>query len=144
MSQKHRQALILLVGLLYVYSVCPLLCTAFGQRFCPGSPQKFLNGDVKIRASCCSGSEADAADGESAPSESRKLCCSTNLELVLPDDRYNTSGSPELIGYVPVSILPISASSLILPRYRLEPLSDPLTSIFYLEFFLSRRGPPST
>jgi len=143
MLQRHRQVLILLVGLLYVYSVCPLLCSAFGQKFCHDGSQKVLHGTVEVQSSCCQSPKAGAA-GEAEPSsESGQLCCSTNLELVIPDDRHNTSELRELIGQSLVSILPISATSPVTPSESFQTLGVPLTSAFFPDHSLSHRGPPS-
>ena len=142
MLQRHRQVLILLVGLLYVYSVCPLLCSAFDQKFCPGGPQQVLSGNTEVRLSCCQSTKSGAADAAETPAESGKSCCSTNLELVLPDDRHNTSEFRELIGQPLVSILPISATLPITPRESVQTLRVPLISTFFLDHSLSRRGPP--
>lgn len=143
MLQRHRQVLILLVGLLYVYSVCPLLCSAFEQKFCHDGSQKVLPGTVEVQSSCCRSTKTGAADGAEIPSESGKLCCSTNLELVIPDDRHNTSEFRELIGRSLVSILPISATLPITPSESLQTLRIPLISTFFPDHSLSRRGPPS-
>ena len=143
MLQKHRQVLILLVGLLYVYSVCPLLCSAFEQKFCYSGPQEVLNGDTKVQSSCCRSSKADGAGETETPLESGKLCCSTNLELVIPEDRHNTSEFRELMGQSLVSILPISATLPITPLESFQTLHGPLISTFFPDHSLSRRGPPS-
>ena len=143
MLQKHRQVLILLVGLLYVYSVCPLLCSAFDQNFCPGGPQQALDGNTAVRLSCCQSTETGTADETEMPSESGKSCCSTDLALVLPSDRHNTSEFRELIGESLVSVVPISATLPITPRESLQTLRVPLISTFFPDSSLSRRGPPS-
>lgn len=143
MLQKHRQVLILLVGLLYVYSVCPLLCSAFEQKFCHGGPQQVLGGNIEARLSCCQNIETGAANAAETPSESSKSCCSTNLELVIPDDRHNTSEFRELIGQSLVSILPISATLPIISWESFQTLRVPLISTFFPDYSLSRRGPPS-
>ena len=143
MLQRHRQVLILLVGLLYVYSVCPLLCSAFEQKFCYSEPQEILDGDTKVRSSCCQSPKTDTADRAETPSESGPLCCSTNLELVLPEDRHNTSEFRELIGQLLVSILPISATLPITPSESFQMLRAPLISTFFPDYSLSYRGPPS-
>ena len=142
MLQRHRQVLILLVGLLYVYSICPLLCSAFDQKFCHGEPQQVLIGNTEVRLSCCQSPKASTADETKTPSESGKSCCSTDLALVIPDDRHNTSEFRELIGQSLVSILPISATSSVTPSESLQTLRVPLISTFFLDHSLSRRGPP--
>ncbi len=143
MLQRHRQVLILLVGLLYVYSVCPLLCSAFEQKFCYSGPQEVLNGNTKVQSSCCQSTKTGAASEAEMPSESGKLCCSTDLELVIPDDRHNTSEFRELIGQSLVSILPISTTSPIPSSESFQILRVPLISTFFPDYSLSRRGPPS-
>lgn len=142
MLQRHRQVLILLVGLLYVYSVCPLLCSAFEQKFCHDVSQEVLSKHSGIHSTCCQRTKTGAAGEAETPSESGELCCSTNLELVLPDDRHNTSEFRELIGQSLVSILPVSATSPITPRKSLQILRVPLISTFFPDHSLSRRGPP--
>ena len=143
MLQRHRQVLILLIGLLYVYSVCPLLCSAFEQKFCYSGPQEVLNGDPKVQSSCCRSSKAGRAGETETPLESGKLCCSTDLELVFPENRQNTSEFRELIGQSLVSILPISATLPITPPESFQTFRVPLTSTFFPDHSLSRRGPPS-
>ena len=143
MLQRHRQVLILIVGLLYVYSVCPLLCSAFEQKFCYSGPQEVLSGDIKVQSSCCQSTKTGAASEAEMPSESGKLCCSTDLELVIPDDRHNTSEFRELIGQSLVSILPISTTSPIPSSESFQILRVPLISTFFPDYSLSRRGPPS-
>ena len=143
MLQKHRQVLILLVGLLYVYSVCPLLCSAFDQKFCYSGPQEVLNGNTEVRSSCCQSSKAGASGETETPPESGKLCCSTNLELVIPEDRHNMSEFRELVGQSLVSTLPISATLPITPLESFQALHVPLISTFFPDHSLSRRGPPS-
>ena len=142
MLRRHQQVLILLIGLLYVYSVCPLLCSAFDQKFCYSEPQDVLNGATKVQSSCCQSPKTGAASEAEIPSESGKLCCSTDLELVIPDDRHNTSEFRELIGQPLVSILPISATSPFTPRESFQTLRVPLISTLFPDHSLSRRGPP--
>ena len=141
MFQKHRQVLILLVGLLYIYSVCPLLCAAFEQKFCDTVFQKALRGDTGTHLTCCQSTKTDTADGAESPSESGKSCCSKDLELVLPDDRYDAHESRELIQHALVSMLPISATS---PVAASESFKIPPTffSTLFPDHPLTRRGPP--
>ena len=143
MLQKHRQVLILLVGLLYVYSVCPLLCATVEQKFCKDGPQKTLNG-VTETYSCCQGTKTAAADKADTPSESGKSCCSSNLELVLPDDRHNTPEARELIGQSLVSMLPISTTLPVAPQESFEISSIFLAATLFPDHPLTRRGPPFT
>ncbi len=142
MLQRHRQVLILLIGLLYVYSVCPLLCSAFEQKFCYSGSQEVLSGDIKVQSNCCQSTKTGAASEAEMPSESGKLCCSTDLELVIPDDRHNTSECRELIGQSLVSILPISTTSPVTPAESRQTLRVPLISTLFPDHSLSRRGPP--
>ena len=142
MLQKHRQVLILLVGLLYIYSVCPLLCAAFEQKFCHDAPQNVMSGATETQLTCCQKSKTGAAGEAETPSESDKLCCATNLEIVLPDDRHNRSEFRESIGQSLVSILPFSATLSITPRESLQILPGSLITTFFPDYALSRRGPP--
>ena len=144
MLTKHRQILILLVGLLYVYSVCPFLCATLEQKSCHNGLQKVLVGDTETRSTCCQITQTDAAGNADAPSESDNPCCSKDLELVLPDDRYNTHESRELIEQSLVSILPISVTLPVTPWESLKNSPAPLTATFFLNHALSRRGPPFT
>ena len=144
MLQKHRQILILLVGLLYVYSVCPFLCATLEQKFCHDIPQTVLSRDTETRSPCCQIAETGAAGDAEAPSESGNPCCSKDLELVLPDDRYNTHELRDLIDQSLVSILPISATLPVAPRESFQSLPVPLTSTFFPDHSLSHRGPPFT
>lgn len=143
MLKKHRQVLILIVGLLYVYSVCPLLCATVEQRFCHGAPQKALDNAAETHACCQIPKTAPIGEAET-PSENGKPCCSTDLELVLPDDRHNTHELRESIAQSLVSILPISTSVSVTASElcRIRPV--PLTAAFFPDNSLSRRGPPFT
>ena len=142
MLQKHRQVLILLVGLLYVYSVCPLLCAAFEQKFCHHASQKVLSGVTETHSTCCQSTKTSTAGEAESPSKSGKSCCSKHLELVLPDDRYDTHESRELINQSLVSILPVSVT---LPVATWESFKVPPTlfSTLIPHHSLTRRGPPS-
>ena len=142
MLRKHRQVLILLVGLLYVYSVCPFLCAAFEQKFCHEGPQRVLSEDTEARAICCQNTKTSTAGETETPSESSKSCCATDLELVLPDIRDNIPESRELIGQSLVSILPISATLPVAPEESLKTSSVPLVSTLFPDHPLTRRGPP--
>ncbi len=142
MLRKHRQVLILLIGLLYVYSVCPLLCAAFEQKFCHDTSQKMLSGDTETRPTCCQATKTGTAGAAERPSESSKSCCPTDLELVFPDDRHNVHESRELIDQYFVSALPISATLPVFPKESFQVLSVPLISAFFPDNSLSRRGPP--
>lgn len=143
MLQKHRQVLILLVGLLYVYSVCPLLCATVEQKFCQNVPQKALNGVTETRV-CCQSTKTAAAGEAETPSESGEPCCSTDLELVLPDDRHNTHEFRESIDPFLVSILPISTTFPVTSWESSQILVGPLTATFFPDDSLTRRGPPFT
>ena len=144
MLQKHRQILILLVGLLYIYSICPFLCATLEQKFCHDGSQEVLDGNAETRSICCQSVEAGTADETETPSESGKSCCSKNLELVLPDDRYNAHESRGLIEQPLVSILPLSVTLPIAPWELFENSLVPLTSTFFPDHSLSHRGPPFT
>ena len=144
MFQKHRQVPILLVGLLYIYSICPFLCATFEQKFCHDVSQEALSRNTEIYSTCCQSTKTATAGETETPSESGKLCCSTDLELVFPDDRHNLSESRELIGQSFVSILPISATSPVASRELFQTLPVPLTSAFFPDHSLSHRGPPLT
>ena len=110
MLKKHKRVLILLIGLLYVYSVCPLLCAAFEQKFCHDAPRDRVHAETKIRLTCCRGMQTDTAGATENSSESDKTCCATHVAFVFPDDRPNTSEFRELVGRSIVSVLPISAT----------------------------------
>lgn len=142
MLQKHRQVLILLVGLLYVYSICPLLCAALEQKFCHDVHQEALSGVTETHSTCCQRTKTGTAGETENPSESAELCCSKDLELVLPDDRYDAHESRESIEQSFVSILPISTT---LPVATWESFEIPPTlfSILFPDHPLTRRGPPS-
>ena len=142
MLRKHRQVLILLVGLLYVYSVCPFLCAAFEQKLCHGASQNVLSKNTEVRAICCQSPQTGAAGETETPSESGKLCCATDLELVLPDSRDNTPELRELIGHSLVSMLPISATLPIAPQESFKISAIPFVSTLFPDHPLTRRGPP--
>ncbi len=142
MLQKHRQVLILLVGLLYIYSVCPFLCAAFEQKFCHDVPQEVLSTETETRVTCCQSTRTGAAGETETPSESSKSCCATDLELVLPDIRDNIPEFRELVGQSLVSILPISATLPVAPQESFKTVSIPLVSTLFPDHPLTRRGPP--
>ena len=144
MLQKHRQVLILLVGLLYIYSVCPLLCAAFEQKFCDEGSQGVHSAETETRVTCCQNAKTDTANGTKTPSESGKSCCATDLELVLPDSRDNTPEVRELIGQSFVSMLPISTDLPVVPQESFEMSSILLVSTLFPNHPLTRRGPPFT
>jgi len=142
MLQKHRQVFISLVGLVYVYSVCPFLCTAFEQKFCHDASQKMLRGTTETGSTCCQRAEAGTAGAAEPPSESRDLCCVIDLEFVRPDDTHYKNNVRESIGQPPVSILPLSTTLLVVQAGLFKVRHAPLISTFFANHSLSRRGPP--
>lgn len=142
MLQKHRQVLIVLLGLLYVYSICPFLCATLEQKFCHDVSQEVLSENTETHSICCQSPKTGAAGDAEVPSESGKPCCSTDLELVIPDDRHSSSEFHELIGQSLVSILPISATLPVAPSESFKNSPAPLTSTFFPDHPLSHRGPP--
>jgi len=141
--RRHRQVLILLVGLLYVYSVCPLLCAALEQKSCHTVLQKVLGREADTRSICCQSAHTGAASNTETPSESDDPCCSKGLELVFPDDRYNTHGLRESITQSFISILPLTVTLPVAPWESFNNSPVPLTSTFFPDHALSHRGPPS-
>lgn len=142
MLHKHRQVLILLVGLVYVYSVCPFLCAAFEQKLCHDTSQKVLRGAAETGSTCCQRAEAGAAEEAETPSKSRNLCCLIELELVRPDDTHNRNNVCESVWQSLVSILPFSETVPITRQKSFKSSPEPLISTFFLNHSLSRRGPP--
>ena len=142
MFRKHRQVLILLVGLLYVYSVCPFLCAAFEQKFCHDAPQDVLSEGPETRSICCQSAKTRSASETETPSESGKSCCATDLELVLPDSRDNTPEFRELSGQSLVAILPISATLPVISQESFKISSILFVSTLFPDHPLTRRGPP--
>ena len=143
MLKKPKRVLILLIGLLYIYSVCPFLCATFEQQFCHGASQDVLSEGPETRAICCQSPQTGTTGETETPSESGKSCCATDLELVLPDSRDNMPEFRELIGQSLVSILPTSAILPVAPKESFETSSVPLVSTLFPDHSLSRRGPPS-
>lgn len=144
MLRKHQHILILLVGLLYVYSICPFLCATLEQQSCHTVFQNVLIGDTETRSTCCQSTQTGAADDAETPSESDNSCCSKDLELVFPDDRYNAHESRESVEQSLISILPISATLPVTPWESFKNSPAPLTSTFFPDHPLSHRGPPLT
>ena len=144
MLAKHRQVLILLVGLLYVHSVCPFLCATLEQKSCHDAPQRVLNGDTDTQSTCCQRTKTSTGGEAEIPSESDNPCCSKDLELVFPDDRSNTHELRELIEQSLISILPLSATLPVTPWESFKNSPVPLTSTFFPDHPLSHRGPPFT
>ena len=142
MLQKHRQIFILLVGLVYVYSVCPFLCAAFEQKFCHDTSQKMLSRATETGSTCCQRAEAGAAGEAETPSESRNLCCLIDLELVDPKDTHSKDNVRESVGQPLVSILPFSTTLPVAQAELFNIRQAPLITIFFANHSLSRRGPP--
>ena len=142
MLRKNQQILILLAGLLYVYSVCPLLCATLEQKSCHSIPQKFLIGDTEVRSTCCQSAKTDGAGDAKVPSRGGESCCSKGLELVLPDDKYSTHELRESLERSLVSILPISVTFPVDSWESFEDVRVPSVSAFFPDHSLSRRGPP--
>lgn len=144
MLAKHRHILILLVGLLYIYSVCPFLCATSEQKSCHTVLPEVLLGDTDTQSTCCQSPKTDAAGEAETPAEGNNSCCSKGLELVFPDDRYNTHESRESLEKSLVSILPISVTLPVTPWKSFKNSPAPLTSTFFPDHALSHRGPPFT
>ena len=142
MLRKHQQILILLVGLLYVHSVCPFLCATLEQKSCHSGLQKILGGDTEARSTCCQSTRADAMSETGTPSESGESCCSKGLELVLPNDKHNTPELRELIEQSLISILPMPAVLPIAAQESFQTVLTPLISTLFPDHPLSHRGPP--
>ncbi len=139
MLKKHQRVLILLVGLLYVYSVCPLLCAAFEQKFCHDAPI-----DTETRAICCQSTQTNTASDTENSSDSDKTCCATHVAFVVPDDRPSTSEFREVVGQSIVSVLPISTILSVVPQESFDTVpSILLISTLFRDYSLIRRGPPS-
>ena len=144
MWQKHQQVLILLVGLLYVYSVCPLFCAAFEQKLCHDAPRDMVHADTETRAICCQSTQTGTPSNTENSSDSGKTCCATHLELVFPNDRPNISEFREVIGQSIVSVLPISVTLPVLPQESFNNVhSIFLISTLFPNHSLTPRGPPS-
>ena len=144
MVKKHKRVLILLVGLLYVYSVCPLLCATFEQKLCHDTPQDMVHEGIATRVTCCQRTQTDTAGDTENSSDSGETCCSTDLELVLPDNRHNAPEFHESIGQSIVSVLPISATLSVAPQESSNTVpSILLISTLFRDHALIRRGPPS-
>ncbi len=80
MLSKYRQALFLIAGIVYVYSVCPLLCATLEQKLCYSTSQ-----NVEIRGNCCGGASAVGTEGSKTPAENQELCCIAKFEFVHQD-----------------------------------------------------------
>lgn len=139
MLKKHKWVLILLVGLLYVYSVCPLLCATFEQKLCRDAPL-----DTETRATCCQSTQTDTAGDAENSSDSDKTCCSTHVAFVFPDDRPNISEFREVVGQSIVSVLPISTTLPVIPQESFNTVHPILLiSTLFSDHSLTHRGPPS-
>ena len=144
MLKKHKRVLILLIGLLYVYSVCPLLCATFERKLCHDAPQDMVHENTETRVICCQRTQTNTADDTENSSENGKSCCATHVAFVFPDDRHNTSESHELIGPSIVSALPISATSPVAPQEAFNTVhSIFLIPTLFPDHSLTHRGPPS-
>ncbi len=144
MFKKHKRVLILLVGLLYVYSVCPLLCATFEEKLCHDAPQDIVHADTETRATCCQNPQTNTTADTENSSDSGKTCCATHVAFVVPDDRPNTSESREVVGQSIVSVLPISATLPVAPQEAFNTVhSILLISTLFPDHSLTHRGPPS-
>lgn len=144
MFKKHKRVLILLIGLLYVYSVCPLLCATFEQKLCHDASQDRVHADTQTRGTCCQGTRTDTADDTENSSDSGETCCATDLELVLPDNKHNAPEFREIVGQSIVSVLPISATLSVASQESFDNIpSILLISTLFRDHSLTHRGPPS-
>ncbi len=144
MLKKHKRVLILLVGLLYVYSVCPLLCAAFEQKLCHDAPQDRVHADTETRAICCQSTRTNTTGDTENSSDSGETCCTTHVAFVFPDDRPNTSESREGVGQSIVSALPISATLPVALQEAFNTVhSILLIPTLFPDHSLTHRGPPS-
>ena len=139
MLKKHKRVLILLIGLLYIYSVCPLLCAAFEQKLCHDAPL-----DTETRVTCCQSTQTDTAADTEKSSDGDKTCCATHIAFVVPDDRPNISEFREVVGQSIISALPISTTLPVTPPESFNTVHPtPLISTLFSDHSLTRRGPPS-
>ena len=144
MLKKHKRVLILIIGLLYIYSVCPLLCATFEQKLCHDTPQDGVHEATEPRATCCQRTQTDTAGDTGNSSDSGETCCSTHVAFVFPDDRPNTSEFREIIGQSIVSVLPISTILPVAPQESSNTVPPVLLiSTLFRDYSLIRRGPPS-
>lgn len=135
MLRKHRQFFIVIMGIVYVYTVCPLLCATLEQKLCHSE-------QTEAQAACCQKTEA-ASESETPP-ENGELCCIIELQLVFPaDDTFNRHELPLTpIGMlserdtVIAPVVPQISRALPLPPHILYPAPP--------SYSLSRRGPPFT
>ncbi len=144
MFKKHKRVLILLVGLLYVYSVCPLLCATFEGKLCHDAPQGMTHADIETHATCCQNLQTNTTADTENSSDSGKTCCATHVAFVFPDDRPNTSESREVVGQSIVSVLPISATLPVAPQEAFNTVhSILLIPTLFPDHSVTHRGPPS-
>lgn len=135
MLRKHRQFLIVIMGIVYVYTVCPLLCATLEQKLCHSE-------QAAAQAACCQ--KTEAASETETPPENGELCCITELELVFPaDDTFNRHELPlnptgvlSKHDTVIAPVVPQISRALPLPHHSLYPVPP--------SYSLSRRGPPFT
>lgn len=144
MLQKHKRILILLTALVYVYSVCPILCATFEEKVCHNTPQEILTGDIGTESTCCQKADTDAARESDTSSENGKLCCTLNLELIPPDDTHNRDNVRESSGQHLVSTVPSAVIPPISPAKLPQLLSLPTLYVSPPNCTISRRGPPYT
>ncbi len=144
MFKKHKRVLILLVGLLYVYSVCPLLCATFEEKLCHDASQDVVHAEPETRTTCCQNPQTNTAGDTENSSNNAEACCTTHIAFVFPDDRPNTSESREVVGQSIVSVLPISATLPVAPQEAFNTVhSILLIPTLFPDHSLTHRGPPS-
>ncbi len=133
MLSKSRQFLILIVGIVYVYSICPLLCAGLEQKLC-----RAASSSVEHRERCC----GNAADASEVPAESQELCCFAKFECIYRNEstaraKFLQIAVGELCEQDRFCLSAASVSSSLLPDL-------PHLFAVSLRYTIARRGPPCT
>ena len=144
MLRKLWQFHILLMVLVCVHSVCPLLCAATGQKLCGGVSEDGQIAQIETESSCCHKPKTDASNESHTPSDEEAACCSTDLELVFPDNSINVNSDRETVGHNIVSIVPFTYFLPVAQEHLLHLPRPPKLSISSLNRIISPRGPPNT
>lgn len=141
MSKQHWQISILLLLLVFIHSICPILCASTAESFCNLSDGFAEIGNIGYTSSCCHRTETDETE---IPSEPGKCCGSNDMTFTIPNDSHlvKNIGKTEAQQYASVVqfavILPIK-KEIFLSHF-------PFTTLTHPSFHnvISRRGPPFT
>lgn len=139
MFKQHCRLSIFLLVLIFVYSVCPLLCAAVGEKFCSHSAEYAKNNHTDDGSHCC---DIPKTDETEIPSDDAAGCCSNDLTFVVSnesraDDSSNRLERHHFTSFILSSTIVSTKQDMFLPdTYPFKPF------ISSLHHVISLRGPP--